>query len=84
MALQAAEDLNIDIKKSYMIGDKVEDILFGLNIQAKPILVLTGFGKKSLLKLKEKGRIPAYAASNLLDAVNWILKIEKKASSGLN
>jgi D,D-heptose 1,7-bisphosphate phosphatase len=84
MALQAAEDLNIDIKKSYMIGDKVEDILFGLNIQAKPILVLTGFGKKSLQKLKEKGMTPAYAASNLLDAVNWILKIEKKASSGLN
>jgi D-glycero-D-manno-heptose 1,7-bisphosphate phosphatase len=84
MALQAAEDLNIDIKKSYMVGDKVEDILFGLNIQAKSILVLTGFGKKSLLKLKEKGIAPAYAASNLLDAVNWILKIEKKASSGLN
>ncbi len=84
MALQAAEDLEINIKKSYMIGDKVEDILFGLNIQAKPILVLTGFGKKSLLKLKEKRIAPAHVASNLLEAVNWILKKEKKTSSGLN
>ncbi len=84
MALQAEEDLNIDIKKSYMIGDKVEDILFGLNIEAKSILVLTGFGRKSLLKLKEKGIAPDHVASNLLAAVNWILKIEKKASAGAN
>ena len=77
MALQAAEELNIDIKNSYMVGDKVEDIIFGRNIQAKPILILTGFGQKSLLKLKKKGIIPAYIASNLLDAVNWILQTEK-------
>lgn len=79
MALQAAQDLNIDIKKSYMVGDKVEDILFGLNIQANPILVLTGFGQKSLLKLEERGIKPAYVASDLLDAVNWILMREKKS-----
>lgn len=79
MALQAARDLNIDTKKSYMVGDKVEDILFGLNIQAKSILVLTGFGQKSLPKLKERGIEPAYVASDLLDAVNWILMREKKS-----
>jgi len=78
MALQAAADLNINIKKSYMIGDKVEDILFGLNIKAQPILVLTGFGLESQQKLKEKGIEPAHVASNLLEAVNWILQKERK------
>jgi len=78
MALQAAQDLNIDIKRSYMVGDKVEDILFGRNIQAKPILLLTGFGQEALPKLKKKRIVPAYVAPNLLDAVNWILKREKK------
>jgi len=84
MALQAAADLNIDLKNSYMVGDKVEDILFGLNIQAKSILVLTGFGRESLPKLKKKGITPAYVAKNLSDAVNWILKMEKVGSSELS
>ncbi len=79
MALQAADDLNIDTKKSYMVGDKVEDILFGLNIHAIPILVLTGFGQESLPKLEERGIKPAYVASNLREAVNWILEKENKA-----
>ena len=81
MALQAAEELNIDMKNSYMVGDKVEDILFGMNIQAQSILVLTGFGQQSLPKLKVIGKNPAYIAKNLLDAVNWILQEEKRKIS---
>jgi D-glycero-D-manno-heptose 1,7-bisphosphate phosphatase len=79
MALQAAADLKIDMKNSYMVGDKVEDILFGLNIQAKSILVLTGYGKESLPKLKKRGIKPDYVAQNLLDAVSWIVKEEKNS-----
>jgi len=81
MADQAAKDLNIDTTQSYIVGDKVEDILFGLNIQAKPILCLTGFGQESLPKLKEKGIKPVYVAQNLLEAVEWILRQEKKEDS---
>ncbi|MFC2169354.1 D-glycero-alpha-D-manno-heptose-1,7-bisphosphate 7-phosphatase [Acidobacteriota bacterium] len=81
MALKAAADLNIDVSTSYMVGDKVEDILFGRNINAKPILVMTGFGPKTLPKLKEKGITPAFIAPNLLEAVNWILHSEKSLCS---
>ena len=56
-----------------MIGDKVEDILFGINIKATPVLVLTGFGPASLLKLREKGIESVYVAQNLLVAVDWII-----------
>jgi len=77
MALQAASDLNIDCAQSYMVGDKVEDILFGNNIKAKTILVLTGYGKKSQSLLKERGIEPSHIASDLLEAVNWILAQEK-------
>jgi D-glycero-D-manno-heptose 1,7-bisphosphate phosphatase len=80
MGLKAAEDLNIDLKNSYMVGDKVEDVQFGLNIEAKPILCLTGFGRESLPKLEEKGITPPYVAETLLDAVNWILQEEKNKS----
>lgn len=79
MALKAAEDLNIVLKGSYMVGDKMEDIEFGLNFDAIPILLLTGHGQKALRKLSEKGIRPAYVAKNLLEAVDWILKKEKKA-----
>jgi D-glycero-D-manno-heptose 1,7-bisphosphate phosphatase len=78
MALKAAEELRIDLKNSYMVGDKVEDVLFGVNIGAKPILCLTGFGQEALPKLKEKGIKPAFVAKTLLEAVHWILKEEKK------
>lgn len=84
MGKKAAEELGVDLKKSYMIGDKVEDILFGMNIQATPILCLTGFGPESLPKLEEIRIKPAYVAANLLDAVNWILKEEEGSISDTN
>ena len=77
LALQAASELNIDLEGSYMIGDKVEDMLFGRNIKASPVLVLTGFGQKSLSELKQRGIPPVFVAQNLLEAVDWILKKEK-------
>jgi len=73
MALRAAEDLDIDLSRSYVIGDKVEDILFGLNIGAEPVLVRTGFGRAAEQRLREKGIRPAAVAENLLEAVGWIL-----------
>jgi D-glycero-D-manno-heptose 1,7-bisphosphate phosphatase len=77
MAQQAAADLNIDTAASYMVGDKVEDIQFGLNIHAAPVLVLTGYGEKSRVRLKEQKIEPAYIAKDLLEAVAWILEQEK-------
>ena len=77
MAEKAAKDLDIDTSRSYMIGDKVEDVLFGINIEATPILLLTGYGQKSLPALRKKGIEPAYVAENLIDAVDWILEREK-------
>ncbi len=78
MGLQAAADLGIDTSCSYMVGDKVEDIQFGQNLRAKSVLVLTGYGEKSLLKLKDLGIEPAYVAQHLLDAVNWIMEEESR------
>ena len=77
MARQASADLDIDTKRSYMIGDKREDVLFGKNIGASTVLVLTGYGRKSLLKLEETGIMPTFVARDLLEAVNWILEKEK-------
>jgi D-glycero-D-manno-heptose 1,7-bisphosphate phosphatase len=78
MGLKAAANLGIDTSLSYMVGDKVEDVQFGLNLGAKPVLVLTGYGQASLAKLKAQGKAPAHVAQNLLDAVNWIIEEENR------
>lgn len=81
MALKAAEKLNINLPESYIIGDKVEDILLGVNIKATPVLVLTGFGEQSKTRLEEMRIKPGFIAKNLLDAVNWILKKKERETA---
>ncbi len=77
LALQAAADFKINLERSYMVGDKVEDILLALNINATPVLVLTGYGEKSLAELRKLGREPTHVAADILGAVEWILEREK-------
>ncbi len=81
LALRAASDFGLDLEDSYIVGDKVEDMLLGLEIRATPVLVLTGYGMKAQAELKARGVKPAYIASDLLQAVNWILEKEKELTS---
>jgi D,D-heptose 1,7-bisphosphate phosphatase len=46
MLLQAKIDLDIDLEKSYFIGDKTGDIKTGKDAGCKTILSLTGYGGK--------------------------------------
>lgn len=70
MLERAARRFNLDLKKSYVVGDKVSDIKLARRVEAKGILVLTGYGKRS----KSKKLTPNYTAKNLYHAVRWILK----------
>ena len=44
MILEAAADHDIDLARSYMVGDKVADIECGRRAGLRTILVLTGYG----------------------------------------
>jgi len=79
MGRKAAAELGLDLRKSYMIGDKVEDVRFGQAIGATSILVLTGFGRRSLAELRKSTRPPAHVARNLQTAVRWIARREHRA-----
>jgi D-glycero-D-manno-heptose 1,7-bisphosphate phosphatase len=76
LGLRAAQELDIDLHRSYMIGDKVEDILFGRAIGARPILVLTGYGRQAQGQLREEGIVPAFVGRTLSEAVDWILEVD--------
>ncbi len=81
MGRRAAADLNLDLKSSYMIGDKVEDVLFGRAIGAVPILVLTGYGRRSRAAFGSgrPGPGPVHIARDLGAAVRWIERRESAA-----
>ena len=70
LLLMAAEDLDIDLERSYMVGDMPKDVEAARNVGAKGILVKTGYGSR----LAAEEVRPDYLAEDLLDAVNWILK----------
>lgn len=81
MVKLAAEDLDLDLPASFVIGDKTSDIELAWNAGARGILVQTGFGADEAALASER-RIPlAYTAANVLDAVKWILA--QSAGKGL-
>lgn len=45
MLHRAAVDLGIDLRRSWMVGDKVDDVSLGRVVGARAILVRTGFGR---------------------------------------
>ncbi|MFF2755237.1 HAD-IIIA family hydrolase [Psychrobacillus sp. NPDC058041] len=79
MLLEAAKKHNLDLKKCVVIGDVGDtDMLAAHAVGAGRILVLTGWGKSSLNQYRDawKDVAPDYIASNLLEAVRWLLKID--------
>ncbi len=72
--LQAAEELNIDLSKSFVVGDRWSDLKAAANCDATGILVLTGYGRGDYDYIGPKQEIqPKYVAEDLMDAVQWIL-----------
>ena len=77
MVDMACKKFEIDLKKSYVIGDMgMADMVLAHNVGAKGILVLTGLGKGSMGEYRHtwEGVEPYYIADNLLGAVNRIIK----------
>lgn len=79
MALRAAREHDLDLRASYMVGDKVEDVRFGLAAGATPVLVRTGYGRDSEAKLAGLDVRPAFVADGIREAVAWILARERDA-----
>ncbi len=75
MIEKAVEELDIDPKISYMVGDKLSDLKMATAAGAKGILVRTGYGGKTESALgKEISNTPYKVTDNLLSAVHWILE----------
>ena len=73
MILDASSDFNIDLSKSYFIGDSVSDILAGLDAGVKTVLVKTGNGAESISILQNGNNFPSFVAENLTEACSFII-----------
>ena len=75
MLLQAAATFHIDLKKSFMIGDKMLDMQTGNNAGAITILVLTGYGQQELELCRQHHIRIDYVAENLYAAVRHVKEL---------
>jgi D-glycero-D-manno-heptose 1,7-bisphosphate phosphatase len=66
LLVQAALDFNINLTKSYMIGDRWKDIQAGMRARCSTIWLKNNYDEP-----KPDGM--SYTASNLVEAVNWLL-----------
>lgn len=64
---QAAKELQIDLSRSFMIGDSERDIIAGKNAGCKTIGLMRGYA------LKNANEIPDFIFNDLLNAVKFIL-----------
>ena len=70
---KAREDFDIDLERSFVVGDRVTDMEMAHRAGLKSILVLTGYGKGDLEHvLPEFPFQPNHVADDLLDATKWI------------
>lgn len=77
---QARETFDIDMARSYVVGDRYTDIGFAERAGLKGILVKTGYGMGDIeYVLPKKDVKPLYIAEDLFDAVQWILETEDAA-----
>ena len=72
MLLKAAEKYNIDLSKSWFVGDTTMDVQTGINAGMKTVLVKTGEGGND----KKFNVLPTAVKPNLLEAVKYILRNE--------
>ena len=63
MFFEAASQLGIDLKRSWMIGDDVRDIVAGGRAGVRSLLVQTGKGERSSAQLPKTKLMPNLAAA---------------------
>lgn len=75
MLVASAWEHDLDLRKSFVVGDKATDIDMAHNVGAKGILVKTGYGNKVIKGDYQHRTRPDFIAANLSEAVNWISEL---------
>ncbi|MDJ0713077.1 MAG: HAD family hydrolase [Prochloraceae cyanobacterium] len=74
MLVAAAWEHDLDLKQSFVVGDKATDIDMAHNVGAKGILVKTGYGNKVISGKYQHQTRPDRVVEDIAEAVEWICK----------
>jgi heptosyltransferase-2 len=74
MVERAISELQLDLKRSYVVGNHLRDVQLARNVGAKAILLASGeVGAQALNALKVEQAEPDVIVASMTGAVDWIL-----------
>ena len=74
MVRQAQQRFEIDLARSFVIGDKWTDIGLARSVGAQGILVRSGYGEIELRRSGTSVPPAAHVAADLMEATSWLLR----------
>lgn len=75
MLQRAAREHALDLRRSFVVGDRHGDIELAQGVGARAILVRTGYGEGEIVWHSAKWPVPPdFIAENIADAAHWILR----------
>lgn len=75
---RAAQEHALDLRRSFVVGDRYGDIELARNAGARSILVRTGYGEGEVAWHAAKWAAqPDFVAEDLAEAADWILRQQK-------
>jgi heptosyltransferase-2 len=82
MVDRAVSELQIDLSRSYLIGDHVRDMQLAKAVGAKAVLLTQSpADEESREELRRQGAMPEMIAESMTEAVQWILADAKTRQS---
>ena len=80
MLLRAAREHDIDLARSFVVGDRWLDIRMGQAAGAKTVLVRTGYGLEE--EAQPDGVVADLVADDLMEASAWIIRQHRSQEAG--
>jgi D-glycero-D-manno-heptose 1,7-bisphosphate phosphatase len=75
MLESAARDHDLDLSSCFVVGDRYQDLEMGFRVNARTILVASGYGKGEIRYHQDSwSRQPDFIGADLLQAAQWILR----------
>lgn len=71
LAERAATEHGVDVKRSFVVGDRIAEVQMARQLGAKVAMVPSLRGKEELALLSDK---PDFTAGTLLEAAHWVLQ----------
>lgn len=78
MLLQAAQEHHLNLQASFMVGDRITDIIAGMKAGCRTVMVQTGMHEEKPIETTDSldtSVQPDFVCADLDQAVEWILRI---------